>query len=74
MKTYLTQSKAKKEEENFIEITWTSPRLCKRNVSEFDREKITSWTKVEVVDRKNPKKMDRHSNPSRYSYSGSYDK
>ena len=51
-----TQSKAKKEEENFIEIMDKSKTFVKGNVSEFDREKLQVGQKVEVVDRKNPKK------------------
>ena len=51
-----TQSKAKKEEENFIEIMDKSKTFVKGSVSEFDREKLQVGQKVEVVDRKNPKK------------------
>ena len=51
-----TQSKAKKEEENFIEIMDKSKTFVKGNVSEFDREKLQVGQKVEVVDRKSPKK------------------
>ena len=51
-----TQSKSKKEEENFLEITDTSKTLVKGNVSEFDREKVSIGQRVEVVDRKDPKK------------------
>ena len=50
------QSKAKKEEENFIEIMDKSKTFVKGNVSEFDREKLQVGQKVEVVDRKDPKK------------------
>ena len=50
------QSKAKKEEENFIEIMDKSKTLVKGTVSEFDREKLSVGQKVEVVDRKDPKK------------------
>lgn len=48
------QSKAKKEEENFIEIMDKSKTLVKGTVSEFDREKLSVGQKVEVVDRKDP--------------------
>lgn len=51
-----SQSKAKKEEENFLEITDTSKTLIKGSVSEFDREKVSIGQRVEVVDRKNPDK------------------
>lgn len=51
-----SQSKAKKDEENFMEITDTSKMLVKGNVSEFDREKVAIGQRVEVVDRKDPKK------------------
>lgn len=51
-----TQSKSKKEEENFLEITDSSKTLIKGSVSEFDREKVQIGQRVEVVDRKDPKK------------------
>lgn len=51
-----SQSKSKKEEENFLEITDTSKILVKGSVSEFDREKVNIGQRVEVVDRKNPDK------------------
>ena len=41
-----TQSKAKKEEENFIEIMDKSKTFVKGNVSEFDREKLQVGQKV----------------------------
>ncbi|MBP2622506.1 efflux RND transporter periplasmic adaptor subunit [Streptococcus oricebi] len=50
------QSKAKKDEETFIEILDKSKTLVKGNVTEFDREKLALGQKVEVVDRKDPKK------------------
>ena len=51
-----TQSKAKKEEETFIEIMDKSKTLIKGSVSEFDREKLSVGQRVDVVDRKDPKK------------------
>ena len=51
-----TQSKAKKEEETFIEIMDKSKTLVKGTVSEFDREKLSVGQRVDVVDRKDPKK------------------
>lgn len=51
-----TQSKAKKEEETFIEIMDKSKTLIKGSVSEFDREKLNVGQRVDVVDRKDPKK------------------
>ena len=51
-----TQSKAKKEEENFIEIMDKSKTLVKGTVSEFDREKLSVGQRVDIVDRKDPKK------------------
>ncbi|MGT2845805.1 efflux RND transporter periplasmic adaptor subunit [Streptococcus massiliensis] len=50
------QSRAKKDEETFIEILDKSKTFVKGNISEFDREKLTPGQKVEVVDRKDPKK------------------
>ena len=51
-----TQSKAKKEEETFIEIMDKSKTLVKGTVSEFDREKLSVGQRVDIVDRKDPKK------------------
>ena len=51
-----TQSKAKKEEETFIEIMDKSKTLIKGSVSEFDREKLSVGQRVDIVDRKDPKK------------------
>ena len=51
-----TQSKAKKEEETFIEIMDKSRTLVKGTVSEFDREKLSVGQRVDIVDRKDPKK------------------
>lgn len=51
-----TQSKAKKEEETFIEIMDKSKTLVKGIVSEFDREKLSVGQRVDIVDRKDPKK------------------
>ena len=51
-----TQSMAKKEEETFIEIMDKSKTLIKGSVSEFDREKLSVGQRVDVVDRKDPKK------------------
>lgn len=51
-----TQSKAKKEEETFIEIMDKSKTLIKGTVSEFDREKLSVGQRVDIVDRKDPKK------------------
>ena len=50
-----TQSKAKKEEETFIEIMDKSKTLVKGTVSEFDREKLSVGQRVDIVDRKDPK-------------------
>ena len=51
-----TQSKAKKEEETFIEIMDKSKTLVKGTISEFDREKLSVGQRVDIVDRKDPKK------------------
>lgn len=51
-----TQSKAKKEEETFIEIMDKSKTLVKGTVSEFDREKLSVGQRVDIVDRKDPRK------------------
>ena len=51
-----TQSKAKKEEETFIEIMDKSKTLVKGTVSEFDREKLSVGQRGDIVDRKDPKK------------------